>query len=737
MPLALFAVVKIPIGSSSVQDWLPEGRQERQRYERFCKQFGGDQVLLVSWDQATVDDPRISDLVDRLRSSPAAQGLFARVTSPVEIIQSLQSPPMRLEPKEIGRRLQGTLIGPKDIVPIIVSVSAQGAAQHHYLIQTIRQLADDVPGLGHQRLKLVGAVYESHAIDVAAEKSMKQLVIPSSVFALLVSWWCLRSLRAVLVVMVLAGVGQLASVAVVFYGGYQFGAVLIVLPTLIFMLTLAGAIHLINYLLESKRQQPSAAGIEAVYQGWWPCLLASLTTMLGMASLLTSQLAPVRQFGMLSAICLGISTSILLLGFPATADLMFGWLIRKFRPMTDLSIRTSATAAKPVAPPSLSVPPQFAARYLAWLIQRSTAIALLGLVILVLASLGLTRLRSSTKFSDMFAKDHPSHQDMIWYEENIGSISTVEVLLQFQRGSEQTLLDEVRLLNRVTQQLRESSQVGAAFSAASILPTIPESSGARATLIRSLLRAKLEANLEDLQGQGLVSQTEESRTWRVSARVTALSSSGYDHFIEQVRQQVLAVTEKSKLPVIIETTGLTPVMYETQLTILTDLKNSFLWAYLLITPAMMLAIRGFWGGVLLMLPNVLPIAVVFGLMGWLGQSLDIAGILTASVALGIAVDDTLHFTCWYVRSLDHGRSPPEAMGDAFHACASAMIHTTLISACSMLPLLLADFEPTKQFAKLMIGIMFTALIADLLLLPALLLSPLGRVIRSRKVCNGK
>lgn len=321
---------------------------------------------------------------------------------------------------------------------------------------------------------------------------------------------------------------------------------------------------------------------------------------------------------------------------------------------------------------------------------------------------------------------------MLWYEQNIGPISTVECLLRFETTSESDLLQEAKTIKNVVDQLNRCELVGGAFSAASFFPKLSEATGMRATTVRAAKLRGLEASLEQFQEQGLLHTTEQSRVWRVSARVSAVSPVSFDQLIQTVTQQVQLVIDDAEIKPQLEITGLTPVMHETQRTILSDLGSSFLSAYLLITPAMMLVVRSFFGGILIMLPNVLPVALVFGVMGWQGSSLDIAGILTASVALGIAVDDTLHFVCWYVKQLGEGESSHQAVECAFHACASAMMHTTLISCCSMAPFLFADFEPTKQFARLMIGLLAAALAGDLFLLPALLLSPAGKVIRSLK-----
>jgi predicted RND superfamily exporter protein len=169
-------------------------------------------------------------------------------------------------------------------------------------------------------------------------------------------------------------------------------------------------------------------------------------------------------------------------------------------------------------------------------------------------------------------------------------------------------------------------------------------------------------------------------------------------------------------------------MHETQVALLTDLGYSFLSAFALITPVMMWMVRSILGGLLIMIPNILPVTLAFGTMGWMGWSLDIAGILTASIALGIAVDDTLHFSCWYMQELDRGHSRIEAIRRTFSNCSTAMLHTTVISCGAMTPFLFADFLPTQQFAKLMIAMLSAAIVGDLVILPALLLSPLGKVI---------
>lgn len=728
MPLALWAVLKLPIGTADTHQWLPDGRVERQRYEEFLRNFGSDQVLLVSWEGATLQDPRVAQFIELALTAASSSELVTKIISPLEIVESLERPPLNLKRADAVNRLSRTFIGSNGTLAIVVCVSQQGAIEHDKTIELVRTLADSVPKLGRQQLRLVGSVFESFAIDKAAGDSLSKLVLPSTILALFISWLCVGSLRAVCVVMLLAGSGQLFAVSVVYYGGFEFSAVMIVLPTLVFMLTLSGAVHLVNYLLEARLHDSKASGVEAIKKGWWPCLLSSATTMLGMGSLLTSELMPVRQFGVLSALCLGIATLVMLLAFPATADLLFGQVGPAQRLARWLGF--SSKIAEAGKPKFLSIPPQVGLLVLTYQKQLATWIAVAGLVLLAIVSVGLLRLKSSNKFCDMFPAENKARQDLVWFEDNIGPIAAVEVLLRFEKGETANLLDQAKQVVHLVQHLKDSEPIGGLYSAANFFPTLTEATGIRATTIRAAQKRNLEVNLHQLEAKGLFYQTAQETIWRVSARVPAVSSLGYGELTAKVADQVEQLLENEPLECQFELTGLYPVLHETQMTLLSDLGFSFLSAYLLITPVMMIVVRSILGGILIMIPNILPIAIAFGVMGWIGWPLDIAGVLTASVALGIAVDDTLHFVCWYMNELKMGCSRPIAVARAFQACSSAMMHTTLISGCSMFPFLFADFVPTQQFATLMISILVAALIADLILLPALLISPAGKWIRA-------
>ncbi|MFO1062688.1 MAG: hypothetical protein U0892_02285 [Pirellulales bacterium] len=78
MPTSIYGVLHLPVGSASVHEWLPGGRPERDRYERFLSEFGNDQFLLVSWDGCRIDDERIDAFSAKQRRKLAARGTYRR-----------------------------------------------------------------------------------------------------------------------------------------------------------------------------------------------------------------------------------------------------------------------------------------------------------------------------------------------------------------------------------------------------------------------------------------------------------------------------------------------------------------------------------------------------------------------------------------------------------------------------------------------------------------------------------
>jgi predicted RND superfamily exporter protein len=190
-------------------------------------------------------------------------------------------------------------------------------------------------------------------------------------------------------------------------------------------------------------------------------------------------------------------------------------------------------------------------------------------------------------------------------------------------------------------------------------------------------------------------------------------------------------------------TGIVPVVYKAQRTLLNSLTYSIGSAFVMISLVMMVLLRDWQGrlrpgnllnvsgGMVSMLPNVFPVILIFGAMGHLEILVDIGSMMTASVAMGVAVDDTIHFLNWFRSGIRQGLSRQAAILRAYSRVATAMTQTTAIGGLGLFVFALSTFTPTQRFGVLMLTLLVAALIGDLIMLPALLAGPLGRFLSPR------
>jgi predicted RND superfamily exporter protein len=132
--------------------------------------------------------------------------------------------------------------------------------------------------------------------------------------------------------------------------------------------------------------------------------------------------------------------------------------------------------------------------------------------------------------------------------------------------------------------------------------------------------------------------------------------------------------------------------------------------------------RSFSIGLAAIIANIIPIGIVFGFMGWLDIPLDMMTITIASISIGIAVDDTIHYLFRYRHEYKKSGDYIVAMKSAHTSIGHAMTYTSLAISVGFLVLVLSAFTPTIYFGLLTVVVMLVALATDLLLLPRLIIS---------------
>jgi len=737
--------------TNDVKQWLPASFKETAEFAWFRRHFENEQFVLISWEGCTMDDERLELLARKL--APAESEIDAdtprwfnsALTGP-RLLNQLMSDPIRLTREQAIDRMQGLLIGPDgEQTCAVFALSPLGKEDPRATIEHIYQVAEQECALTPADIRMGGPPVDNVAIDVEGERTLFRLAGLSAIVGLAVSWWCLRSVKLTMIVFFVALYAAGVSLAMVWYTGERMNAVLLTMPSLVYVLTISGAIHLVNYYRDTALEKGvEGAADRSIKLGWVPCTLAAVSTSMGLGSLYISEIIPIQLFGLYSAI-----------GVLATLPVLF-FLLPAFLEMVPLPLPKSSSE-----PALAGVSPNAWNRFWGGLADRIlkhhgwVTAGAVGLMILV--AIGITRIQTSVKLMDLFSRDAQIVKDYAWLEEHLGPLVPMEVVVRIDPDKcQMTFLERMQLIQSIQQRVEAMEEVGTSWTTATFSPDLSQvkvpkrRTGGILGAIRKVVRLEDTERIEkEVRNKRLLDHRDEfleedflaideetgEELWRISARVAALTDLDYGHFVADIKAEVEPLIDAQREAGFegLETTytGLVPLVYKAQHALLNGLINSFLMAFGLIAIVMMLVLQGFSAGLLSMIPNLFPATIIFGMMGWMGIVVDIGAMMTASVALGVAVDDTVHFMTWYRRGLLNGLNRLESTRAAYGHCAGAMFQTTCIAGLGMAMFSFSSFTPTQRFGYLMLTLLVAALAGDLLLLPAMLVGPLGKVFSWR------
>jgi predicted RND superfamily exporter protein len=636
-------------------------------------------------------------------------------------------------------------------VALSVSLTDAGMADAAETLVEIHRLAVEV-GIGAAEFRMGGRPVAGSALDEMVKDSAwnssediapwqlhrRSIILLSGLVGIVLAFVMLRSGRLATLVLVVSYYTTLLAVSLVPLSGGHMNMVLVVMPTLMFVLTVSGSIHIANYWKHSAVKNPATAVVEAVRMARVPCTLASVTTAIGLLSLLTSTLRPVRQFGVYSAIGCLISLAMVLYGLPA---LLQFWPSRSPN-QADLK-RDGWTR-------------------LGLLVSRFwIPVTLTSIAVFVGGTWGLTYFKTETKAIRYFPDHSRVVEDYNFLEHNLSGIVPVELVIRFSREEQKRLnfVERMEVVREIERKVREHPEISGTVSLADFqepYKPLPESaSGLRKRLAKkksSILERRVKGDDEtepesgaraflhvadkaadlEIAGDEKLNRSGDE-LWRITAQVSVMSDYDYGHLTNDQRTGDLDNIVKSVIKrhsgCHYVVTGMVPVFLRTQQAVLDSLIWSFALAFGVIAVVMMILLRNPLSGVLTMLPNLMPVGIVFGLLSWAGQAVDIGTMITASVALGISVDGTLHLITWFRAGLRDGLQRHDAVARSLSQCGPAMWQTSLAVGLGLLMLAPAELLLISRFGWLMAALIGAALIANVVLLSALLAGPLGWLIQ--------
>jgi predicted RND superfamily exporter protein len=765
LPMVVVGAIKAKSNNrNDVKGWLPAEYQETQTYRFFRQNFQGEEFILVSWEGCTMADPRLEMLAQKLLPPPEEASRIERPlyfktaqTGPRAVERMCQEP-LNLEREEAVARLTGALIGPPPTgvaagsagddldrrkTCLVLTLADMARANLHGAIDEIRTVATTECGIPESAIHMGGPPVDNVSIDKAGQTSVTILFGLSLVVGFFVSWFSLKS-KALVAMVIASGVySMFASLALVWYSGYPVDAILLTMPSLVYVATTSGAIHLANYYRDQLAEtgvQEGAAG-RAVHHALLPLSLATGTTAIGLATLAVSELVPIRMFGIFSAAGVVVSFVILVTFMPAALELF----PPKLR-VGKLADDDQAAGWKPVE----------SSRWWSvgeWITRHHALATTACLLVMAGIGYGMTRVESSVQLMRLFSRKAQIRTDYAWLESHLGPLVPMEILVRIDEGCPLNFLERMELVDEIQREIGGLDAVGSSLSTVTFgrsLAMAGDGEGlrsrlARSTMNKALVRHRDEFLAGDYLREAAVTAADGSRRsqelWRISARVSAIKEVDYALFKADLQKKidpVLARLDGEGVEgVAVDYTGLVPLVYKAQHSLLENLKIGFVFDFAIIVAVMILLCRAFSAGLVLLLPAAFPAVLVFGGMGWgnalakwLGAGnvfIDIGTVMAPSVALGVTVDDVVHFMLWFRRGIADGLDRRQATMLAYKGCARAMYQSWGVIGIGLSVFSLSPFGPTQRFGHMMLAMLTIALVGNLVLMPALLSGPLGAV----------
>ena len=203
----------------------------------------------------------------------------------------------------------------------------------------------------------------------------------------------------------------------------------------------------------------------------------------------------------------------------------------------------------------------------------------------------------------------------------------------------------------------------------------------------------------------------------MTVRVPWKDAVQYTTFFDLVKADTEAALAPYGRPTI---TGTLSLLVRTINAVVTSMAQSYLLAFAVITPLMVFLLGSLRTGLLAMIPNTLPILLTLGLMGVFGFPLDVFSLMVGGIALGLAVDDTIHFMHNYRRYREQGPAPEAAVEKTLLTAGRAMLITTIVLSVGFLGFVMSSMGNLRNLGVLVAFATTTAFFADVLLAPALL-----------------
>ncbi len=544
-------------------------------------------------------------------------------------------------------------------------------------------------------------------LDRLIRADMKWLPPLSLLMTILFLFIMFRRISAVIYPLVIVALSLLSTLGLMAWTGIAITNITQILPTFMIVVGIGDSVHILAFFYQQygKGQDRESAVVSAFGHAGLAVVMTSLTTAVGLASLVVADVAPIADLGVAApaGVLLAMFYTILLL--PALLSLF---------PVTGKKEQKNSAIDRLLA--SIA---RLACR-------RPWQTVILASFLTLLATAETGQLEFSHNGLKWLPENSSIRKDTEWIDQHFAGSITLEAVIDSGRKNGLYDPDFLHHLEKAAKRVEEFADdtifVGRVMTLTTVLKeihqalnenkhdfyTIPDK---REVIAQEFLLFE-NSGSDDLEE---IVDTEFRRV-RLTIKTPYRDASRYRKLIVAINDEL-----RSHFPAVeIKITGIMALFSAMVGNIITTMIKSYIIALFLITLLMILLLGNLRIGLLAMIPNLVPILLLPGLMAWLKIPVDMATILVGTVAIGLVVDDTIHFMHNYRRFFEQSGSAEQAVRETLHTTGRAMVITSIVLSSGFFINMLSNMTSTYNFGLLTGAAVLFALFSDLFLAPALL-----------------
>ena len=678
---ALLAWPAAQVGvDNALEVWFPQQDPAYREYLRFQHDFGNDEIIAIAIhdDHGFINNAGLQRLELVSRRLSAVEHI-TRVTSIADFRQAWKDGlGGHFERMSQHPAARNRLISTDEKSALLIAELKTGADIDSLRPQIIADIRTALEDQTPYHLAGIGIIYD--ALNQLATRDSAVFLIAGYTVIVALLWLFLRRVLPVIATLVAAGISSVWLLGLYGLAGRDINMVTMVMPSLLLVICISMCVHIFHHVHTlsgtgtGARSRLIISGVGAMIV---PCFFNIATSSAGFISLAASPMQVVHDLGLFTAAGLLIVFAIALL----------------------LCVLALGMQREPAAHREHSRIAVVGEHLTELAIRHPWRIIFAAVLLCLAAGTGIARITVYTNSLGYIVDNHPVPTDSRLIESSIGPYTPLEFVV---RGDSVLQPDTVHAIQQWEQRALASGQVGWSHSIGTYIGDFP---------VATALDLLKHFSAVDGLWQRLVHEPDEVR---VTFGIPIQSAQAIQHTITRL-------TSLARLPadVTVTASGYIP-LYTRMMTLIVDtLGSSFIIAFVAVFAMLALLFRSLRMLLLSLPSNLLPVIMVLGLMGWAGIALDVATVTIAAIVLGLVVDDTVQFLYRY-RTLHRHHPNREALRLTARGIGQSMVMTSVAISAGLSVLMLADVKSIVWFGLLVPCTMLFALLADLLLLPALI-----------------